>query len=204
MVKFSTNEVEGSLVVECDRHFDSRGFFQELYNSEKYFSDSRIVWKQVNCSHSLKSVLRGLHLAPYAKLVSCVKGRIFDVCLDMRENSPTYLQHAWVELTAENKKQFFVPGGCAHGFLALEESLVVYMQADLWTPKEEFDLKYDDFGIQWPYKYGSMLDRMFGTKDKYILSDKDLNALSKDEYLKLKHNLQIESQATLVGMSPQN
>ena len=201
MVKFSTNEVEGSLVVECDRHFDSRGFFQELYNSEKYFPDSRIIWKQVNCSSSKEGVLRGLHLAPYAKLVSCISGRIFDVCLDMRENSPTYLQHTWVELTAENKKQLFVPGGCAHGFLALKDSVITYLQAGTWIPKEEFNLRYDDFGIQWPYKYGSMLDRMFGMKDKYILSDKDANALSKEEYFKLKHSLQIESQANLVGMS---
>lgn len=197
MVKFSTNEVEGSLVVECDRHFDSRGFFQELYNCDKYFPDSRIVWKQVNCSYSLKSVLRGLHLAPYAKLVSCVKGRIFDVCLDMRENSPTYMRYAWVELTADNQKQLFVPGGCAHGFLALEDSLVTYMQADLWTPKEEFNLKYNDFGIEWPYKYGSMLDRLLGQKDDYILSDKDANALSKEEYFKLKRSPQTESPSVL-------
>lgn len=197
MVKFSTNEVEGSLVVECDRHFDSRGFFQELYNCDKYFPDSRIVWKQVNCSSSKEGVLRGLHLAPYAKLVSCISGRIFDVCLDMRDNSPTKLKYAWVELTANNKKQLFVPGGCAHGFLALEDSVIAYLQVGTWTPKEEFNLKYNDFGIEWPYKYGSMLDRWLGWKDEYILSDQDANALSKEEYFKLKQSPQTESPLNL-------
>lgn len=186
MVKFTKTDVEGSLVVECDRHFDSRGFFQELYNSDKYFPESRIQWKQVNTSFSKKNVLRGLHLAPYAKLITCIKGKIFDVCLDMREGSPTYLKHAYTILEGEKSNQFFVPGGCAHGFLALQDSVVVYCQADLWQPDKEFNLRYDDFGIQWPYRFDTWLDYWFSRKSSYDLSEKDLKALSKDEYLKLK------------------
>jgi len=186
MVKFIETDVEGSLVVECDRHFDSRGFFQELYNSANYFSDSRINWQQVNCSFSEKNVLRGLHLAPYAKLVTCLTGRIFDVCLDMREDSPTYMKYSYVILEGRHPKQFFIPGGCAHGFLALENSMVSYMQADLWQPDQEFNLKYNDFGIQWPYRFDTGLDWMFARKGSYHLSDRDEKALSKEEYLKLK------------------
>jgi len=186
MVKFSTNEVEGSLVVECDRHFDSRGFFQELYNCDTYFPESRIKWKQVNTSFSEKNVLRGLHLAPYAKLITCISGRIFDVCVDMREGSSTYLKHTYVILEGNKPKQFFVPGGCAHGFLALESSVVVYCQADLWQPDNEFNLRYDDFGIQWPHLWTAALIANPFVRASYSLSDKDLKALSKDEYLRLK------------------
>jgi dTDP-4-dehydrorhamnose 3,5-epimerase len=186
MANFIKTDVEGSLVIECDRHFDSRGFFQELYNSESYFPESRIRWKQVNTSFSEKNVLRGLHLAPYAKLMTCISGRVFDVCVDMREGSPTYLKHAYTILEGNKPKQFFVPGGCAHGFLALENSTLVYCAADVWQPDQEFNLRYDDFGIQWPYRFDTGLDWLLARKSAYHLSDKDQKALSKDEYLKLK------------------
>jgi dTDP-4-dehydrorhamnose 3,5-epimerase len=130
--KFSL--VNGAMILEIDRFDDDRGFFEELY-SKKWNLDFQCM--QVNCSHSKKNVLRGMHVAPFAKLVNCIKGAIFDVVVDVRQDSTTYLKWFYIILNEDNQRSFYIPANCAHGFLALEESHVVYAQDGLYDPKME-------------------------------------------------------------------
>jgi dTDP-4-dehydrorhamnose 3,5-epimerase len=152
-----------------DRFQDDRGFFEVLFstsNGPPFTFDC----KQVNCSKSKKNVLRGIHIAPFAKLVHCVKGKIFDVVLDTRPESPTYLKWSGVELNEENRTSILIPTNCGHGFLALEDSVIVYAQDGLYNPKVEQTIRFDDpiAAVRWP-----------GSTDEFILSEKDRNA----EYL---------------------
>lgn len=158
-------EVEGCRWIEMARHFDHRGFFEEIYQHSKL--DFGVEWRQVNWSQSDKNVLRGLHVANYPKLVTCITGKIFDVVVDFRENSKTYLKWFGIELDEYKNSQIFVPAGCGHGFLALKDSNVIYLQGDVWRPDSEITLRYDDpkFNINWPI-----------VDSDYILSDKDKNA----------------------------
>lgn len=147
----------------CDvGHFpDERGLFKELY-SQKHLPQFQV--KQINCSVSKKNVLRGLHVVPFAKLVHCVKGRIFDVVADVRKKSGTYLKWYGVELSCDNHLSLYVPKDCAHGFLALEDdSVVVYAQDGIYDPRVESSVNYADprLNIKWP---------------NLIVSDKDLRA----------------------------
>lgn len=138
--------VHGCVVIMADRHHDGRGFFQELYKGNAY-------WQQVNWSRSGEHVLRGLHVAPYEKLVTCVSGRIFDVVADMRPDSRTYKKWFGTILDGANPTQLFVPSGCAHGFLSLEsDSSVVYLQSGRYQPENEWSVAYNDptLAISWP------------------------------------------------------
>jgi len=153
-------KVQDSIVVQLPRFNDERGFFEELYSLKQLPNFSCM---QINCSRSKKDVLRGMHIAPFAKLVHCVKGKIFDVVADMREGSNTYLQWYGVELNEDNQLSLYIPHNCAHGFLALEESIVVYAQDGLYDPKTESSVHYASLGIEWP-----------GTN--FIVSKKDAKA----------------------------
>jgi dTDP-4-dehydrorhamnose 3,5-epimerase len=158
--------VLNSFIYEKARHKDDRGFFEELF-SQKQLVDFNCV--QINCSKSKKDVLRGVHIVPFSKLVHCVKGRIFDVVVDMRKQSPTYLKWDGVELNSENCKSLFIPANCGHAFLSLEnDSMIVYAQNGLYNPKVEFSINYSDpkLNIKWPG-----LDQ-----SNFILSTKDQNA----------------------------
>lgn len=161
------------LVIEAKAFADSRGFFMETYNINN-FSEAgfKEVFVQDNLSESKKGVLRGLHYqikpVPMGKLVSCVKGRIFDVGVDVRKGSPTLGKWFGTELSAENKKMLYFPPGIAHGFLALEENtLVAYKCTGTYSPKDERALIWNDpaVGIKWP------LEPVGG---KVIVSDRDL------------------------------
>ena len=158
-------EVKGCLLFEPQKYTDERGYFVELFNQSRYgvWFDLVPRWQQVNCSKSHKGVVRGLHVAPFAKLVNCVKGRIFDVAVDPRPDSPTYLKWVGYELSEESGMQLYIPAGCGHGFMALEESVVVYLQDSIYDPKAESSIHWQDpiFAISWPCDKG------------YIVSDKD-------------------------------
>lgn len=181
-MQIELTHVKDCFVVTCDRHEDNRGFFQELFENNKYGMESdefepRVgyvskSWKQVNWSHSYPNVLRGVHYAEYEKLVTCITGKIWDVVVDLRPSSPTYL--AWVaqELSKDNMKQMFVPKGCGHGFYAFEESNVVYLQTGLFAVKGEHTIKYDDptLGIHWPGQ-------------NQIISSRDANAGSFESFI---------------------
>ncbi len=140
------------------RHFDDdRGFFCQTYHQQQY-QDAGIpsVFVQDNWSHSSKGVLRGLHYQlknPQAKLVSVLRGEVFDVAVDVRRGSPTFGKWVGERLSAENGLQLYVPEGFAHGFLVLSDEVdFLYKCSDFYTPGDEYGIRWDDpdIGTQWP------------------------------------------------------
>ena len=137
---------------------DDRGFFYESFNAKKFAELTGVEASFVQDNHSLsaKNVLRGLHYQirqPQGKLVRVVAGEVFDVAVDIRRSSPTFGQWAGVVLSAENKRQMWIPTGFAHGFLVLSDSAeFLYKTTDYWAPEHERCLQWDDpaVGIQWP------------------------------------------------------
>ena len=137
---------------------DDRGFFYESFNAKKFAELTGVETSFIQDNHSLsaKNVLRGLHYQirqPQGKLVRVVAGEVFDVAVDIRRSSPSFGQWAGVVLSAENKRQMWVPTGFAHGFLVLSESAeFLYKTTDYWAPEHERCLQWDDptVGIQWP------------------------------------------------------
>ena len=158
-MKFLPTDVQHCTVVMMDRYHDNRGFFQELYEQKKY-ADVTIhlpclQWQQTNWSVSNKNVLRGIHVANYAKLVTCVSGKIWDLVVDLRPDSLTYMKHVGVELSPDEPKQVYVPAGCGHGFVSLEDnSSVVYMQTGRFAEQGELTVMHNEpaLGIPWPGK----------------------------------------------------
>lgn len=171
-MKFIETEITNLIVIEPKMFGDNRGWFSESYN-ESVFLNNGINIKFIQDNHSYsaqKGVLRGLHFQnnPKAqtKLVRCTKGRIWDVAVDLRRNSPTYLKWFGIELTAENHKMLLVPQGFAHGFVTLENDCEVqYKVDDLYDKQLDRSIKYNDpsIGVKWPI-------------DEVILSEKDKNA----------------------------
>lgn len=174
-MKAVETKIPGVLIIEPDVHGDHRGYFMETYSKQKYAElgiDAEFV--QDNMSFSAqKGTLRGLHWqnAPMAqsKLVSCTKGTVIDVAVDIRKGSPTYRQWVSVELSAENKKQFFIPQGFAHGFLTLTDDVEFRYKVDNFYSKEQDrGIRYDDPDIH--VDWGSLLNGITP-----VLSDKDKN-----------------------------
>ena len=137
---------------------DERGFFMESWNQQDFdHLVSPVKFVQDNHSRSKRGVVRGLHfqLPPHAqaKLVRCIYGRIFDVAVDIRKSSPTFGEWVGVELSAENKRQLWIPEGFAHGFVALSDfAEVFYKTNEFWHKECEGSVRWDDpeIGIQWP------------------------------------------------------
>lgn len=156
-MRITPTPIKDAFVIEVDYHEDHRGYFVETYNREKFralgITDD---FAQDSHSHSKKGVLRGLHFQypPHAmsKLVRCTKGRIYDVAVDMRRDSPTYKQWYGIELSPENRLLFYVPAGCAHGFYALEESELTYKCGTVHSKEHDAAFRFDDpeIGIRWP------------------------------------------------------
>ncbi|HGG8989558.1 TPA: dTDP-4-dehydrorhamnose 3,5-epimerase, partial [Enterobacter asburiae] len=152
-------EIPEVLIFEPKVFGDERGFFMESFN-QKTFEDAvgqKIDFVQDNHSKSSKGVLRGLHYQkePYAqgKLVRCVAGAVFDVAVDIRNNSPTFGKWVGVHLSAENKRQLWIPKGFAHGFLTLEDNTeFLYKTTDYYHPESEGSILWNDeqIGINWP------------------------------------------------------
>ncbi|MGN0297594.1 MAG: dTDP-4-dehydrorhamnose 3,5-epimerase [Lachnospiraceae bacterium] len=169
-IKVTRCEIEGLCVIEPTVFKDARGYFVETYNQNDFKEEGlNMVFVQDNQSMSVKGVLRGLHFQKQfsqGKLVRAIRGSVFDVAVDLRADSKTYGKWFGVELTAENKKQFYIPEGFAHGFLVLsDEAEFAYKVTDFYHPGDEGGLKWDDpeIGIDWPIEEGMEL----------ILSDKD-------------------------------
>lgn len=146
--------------IEPTVYGDSRGYFMETYNSEfkpyiKHLDGSPAEFVQDNQSKSKRGVLRGLHFQknnPQGKLVRCLEGDVFDVAVDLRKNSETYGKWHGILLTGENKKQFYVPEGFAHGFVVLSETAVFsYKCTNLYDPTDEGGLLWNDpdIGVNW-------------------------------------------------------
>lgn len=144
-------------IIEPQVFGDDRGFFYESFNADK-FRDLGIEFSvnQANYSRSAKGVLRGLHWQnppkPMVKLVRCTRGRLWDVAVDLRKDSPTYLKWFGIELSEENKKMLFVPEGFAHGFYALEDCELAYFVSNTFDSALDANVKWNDeaFGIEWP------------------------------------------------------
>ncbi len=151
-------EIEGVKIVEPQVFGDARGWFVEQYNAARYKAagiDADFV--QDNESFSSKGVVRGLHwqAAPHtqAKLVRVIRGAVWDVAVDIRKDSPTFGKHVAVTLTGENKRQFYIPRGFAHGFIVLEDdTLFSYKCDNLYCPASDRGMRFDDpaLGIVWP------------------------------------------------------
>ncbi|MBO7718336.1 dTDP-4-dehydrorhamnose 3,5-epimerase [Candidatus Saccharibacteria bacterium] len=166
--KFNKTKIGGVYVVEPEVYGDERGYFMETY-SEAEFKEAGLNYRfvQDNQSSSRRGVLRGLHFQkvhPQAKLVRVLSGEVFDVAVDLRENSPTYGEWVGELLSAENHKQLMIPRGFAHGFLVISEKAeIAYKCDDFYHPEDEGGIMYDSAGIEWPEIEGEL-----------ILSEKDL------------------------------
>ena len=150
-------DIEGLYVIEPKVFPDARGYFVETYNQRDFEEEGlNMVFVQDNQSMSKKGVLRGLHFQkefPQGKLVRVIRGAVFDVAVDYRPGSKTYGQWFGVELTAENKKQFYISEGFAHGFIVLsDEAEFCYKVTDFYHPGDEGGLAWNDpkIGITWP------------------------------------------------------
>lgn len=157
-MRIQPTNIPDCVVIQYKPFYDDRGIFCES------FKQSAIPWfkpAQSNYSFSRKGVLRGLHRTPYAKLVTCVHGSVFDVCVDLRENSPTYKQH--FGLTLSYDKALYIPPYCGHGFLAIEDSIVVYHQDEEYNASKDETYCMTSYEIPWPIQ-------------PQIISNKDMRA----------------------------
>ena len=177
-VQKNVGGIEGLCVIEPKVFGDNRGYFVETYNKNDMLEEGLdMEFVQDNQSSSSKGVLRGLHFQkhfPQGKLVRVTKGRVFDVAVDLRKESKTYGKWFGVRLSAENKKQFFIPKGFAHGFLVLSDHAeFVYKCSDFYHPNDEGGLIWNDpdIGVEWPIPEGMELS--FSDKDTKWGSFKD-------------------------------
>ena len=175
------SKLPGLILIEPKVFGDARGYFMETWNQSKY-QDAGIgpQFVQDNVSFSRRGALRGLHFQnphPQGKLVSVLQGEVLDVVVDLRRPSPTFGQYEVVNLSSENKRQFYIPPGFAHGFAVLSETaLFHYKCTDFYSPKDEMTLRWNDpaVGIQWP-----ITDPIVSEKDSkgFILNEIPLERL---------------------------
>ena len=181
------DEIEGLYVIEPTVHGDNRGYFMETYNKQDMTEAGLDMdFVQDNQSSSTKGVLRGLHFQinyPQGKLVRVIQGNVFDVAVDLRKGSKTYGKWFGVELSEENKKQFYISPGFAHGFLVLSETAeFCYKCTDFYHPGDEGGIPWNDptVGVKWPqvvgeYK-GSASPESYAMEDgtQLLLAERDL------------------------------
>ena len=171
-MKSKNTKINGLKVISGKNHYDSRGFFKEIYVKKKFKKHKPIFWCM---SKSKKNVLRGLHLQTknsQEKFVSVIKGKILDVIVDLRKKSKTFGKHFKIILSEKNAKSVLIPSGCAHGFLGLDkENIVLYSNNNYRSKKNEIGLIWNDrkLKINWP-------------KKKFIISSKDKNNLNMTEF----------------------
>jgi dTDP-4-dehydrorhamnose 3,5-epimerase len=167
-LQFTPTDVDGCFVVDIEAHTDERGFFARAWCADEMEAAGAANHvAQINMSRSLEAgTIRGLHwqTEPHgeSKFVRCLSGRIFDVCADVRPDSPTFMKWAAVELTPENHKAFSVPAGCAHGYQALADACeALYLVSSPYEPGVELGIRWDDpgFGIAWPIADASVSDK---------------------------------------------
>ena len=170
-MEYIETEIKGVFIIEPKVFKDARGYFMEAWKQAEFDEHvGRTVFIQDNESKSSFGVLRGLHYqkgdASQAKLVRVIKGKVLDVAVDIRKSSPTFGKHVMVELSEDNKRQFFIPRGFAHGFLVLsDEAIFTYKVDNPYAPQCDAGIRWNDpdLGIEWPID-----------PDKVQTSDKDL------------------------------
>ena len=170
-LRVTETKIEGVLILEPRVYTDERGYFMESYSRERYEAICGTTFVQDNESSSSYGVVRGLHYQrtppAQAKLVRVIVGRVWDVAVDLRPDSPTYGKHTAVELTGDNHRQFFIPQGFAHGFCVLSDVAVFQYKVDnYYHPESEGAVAWDDptLAIPWPIR-----------PEEMILSEKDLH-----------------------------
>lgn len=174
-MNYIKTEIDGVFILEPKVFEDSRGYFFEAFKYSDFEKNiGKISFIQDNESKSSRGVLRGLHYQKgeysQAKLVRVISGRVLDVAVDLRVNSKTFGKYVMVELSGENKRQFFIPRGFAHGFLVLsDEAIFTYKVDNVYSPENEASIRFDDpeIGIKWPMD-----------SDEIMTSKKDLAAVS--------------------------
>ena len=181
--KITKCEIEGLYILEPKVFYDDRGYFMETYNQNDFEAlGLNMKFVQDNESKSKRGVLRGLHFQkkhPQGKLVRVIKGSVYDVAVDIRKNSKTFGKWVGVELSEENKKQFYIPEGFAHGFLVLSEAAqFVYKCRDFYYPEYEGGIIYNDstINISWPIPEDM----------EVVISEKDKKWGGLKEYVKLQ------------------
>jgi dTDP-4-dehydrorhamnose 3,5-epimerase len=191
-MNFTETPLAGAFVVELDRKEDDRGFFARAF-CQREFADHGIApdVRQANISLSHRAgTLRGLHFqyppAAENKFIRCISGAILDVIVDLRPESPTFLQHTGVELSAKNRTAFVVPPRFAHAFMTLTDDVeVLYLVSEFYTPAEEGGLRWNDpeLGIEWP-------------READVITDKDANwPLLADQRDKIRLKMAVEERA---------
>lgn len=168
---FTPTRLPGAYLIDLEKHVDERGFFARAW-CQREFAAHGLTARVVQCNLSYnprKGTLRGMHyqVAPHAeaKLVRCIRGAIYDVIIDLRPDSPTYMQWLGVELTADNRRLLFVPEGFAHGFQTLADDTEVFYQVSaFYHPEAERGVRWNDplFGIVWP----EVEQRLISPKDQ--------------------------------------
>ena len=174
-MNYIQTEIDGVWIIEPKVFNDARGYFMEAFKDEELRANiGDVHFVQDNESKSSFGVLRGLHYQKgeysQAKLVRVIKGKVLDVAVDLRRSSPTFGKYVSVELSEENKRQFFIPRGFAHGFLVLsEEAIFTYKVDNGYAPQAEASIRFNDetIGIDWPV-----------AESQFILSEKDGHAVS--------------------------
>lgn len=170
-MEYKKTDIEGVYIIEPRVFTDSRGYFFEAWKKEDFEAHvGKVDFVQDNESKSSYGVLRGLHYQrgeySQAKLVRVIKGRVLDVAVDIRRSSPTFGKYVMVELSEDNKRQFFIPRGFAHGFLVLsEEAIFTYKVDNKYAPQADAGIRWNDpdINIQWPIH-----------PDEVLTSEKDL------------------------------
>lgn len=172
-VRKDVNGIEGLAVIEPAIHGDDRGYFLETYNQndmKEFGLDT--VYVQDNQSKSCKGVLRGLHFQiehPQEKLVRVISGAVYDVAVDLREDSKTYGKYYGIELTGDNMLQFLIPKGFAHGFLVLSDTAVfAYKCSDFYHPNDEGGVIWNDpdICVEWPFEQNGIKEPLLSAKDR--------------------------------------
>jgi len=190
-MKFTRTSIPDVIMIDPVVHGDERGYFVETFRQDKLeaFLGFQVNFCQDNESKSSQGVLRGLHyqLPPHAqtKLVRVIEGKVLDVAVDIRKGSPTFGKHVAVELTAENKRQLFVPRGFAHGFVVLsQKAIFAYKVDNFYSPECDRGIAFDDvaIGIDWKL-----------TKEQLQLSNKDTKQplLSQADLFDYEENLYV-------------
>ena len=190
-MNFIRTQIPDVVIIEPTVHGDSRGYFVETFRQDKLeeFLGYKINFCQYNESKSSKGVLRGLHyqLHPSAqtKLVRVIQGRVLDVAVDIRKNSPTFGQHVAVELTSENKKQLLVPRGFAHGFVVLEDDTIFAYKVDnYYSPENDRGIAFNDpsLNINWILNHNELNLSDKDTKQALLKDTNDIFEFGVDYY----------------------
>ena len=180
-MEFIQTKVSDVILIKPKVFEDQRGFFMEYYHVEKFkLAGIDSLFVQDNHAKSVQNTLRGLHFQikyPQAKLLRCLKGKIFDVVVDLRKDSPYYRQWVSEELSEDNKCQLFIPAGFAHGYYVLSETVeIAYKCSIIYHPEDQQGLRWDDpdIAIDWPGK-----DPILSEKDRQLPFLKDINEVVK-------------------------